>query len=215
MAGNRGIGVSAGFALRTCLVAVVACGGASPLARAQASASDTTDLPPAGYGTLRQEAVTIRIRTDVLEIRAFPLDERVIRLLAPDTYASFHRLLEDRRPEIDTLGERNGVESPTLVFVSFFGVQEGARFQPELLTITAQNRLFRPMAIVPLTPQWSAHQLTQRQTASGIYLFERGIRVLDPFDVTYDGVTSSDWARRLRTLDQERASVLARARRGP
>lgn len=213
MAGDRRAGVSTVCAIRSALLATAVCLGAPGLAHAQVSPPDTTDLPPAGYGTLRQESVNIRIRTDVLEIRAFPLDERVIRLLAPDTYASFHRLLEGRRSAIDSLARQNGVMAPTLLFVSFFGVQESARFQPELLTVTAQNRLFRPVAIVPLSPQWSGHQLNQRQTASGIYLFERGIRILDPFDLTYDGVTSSDWASRLRTLDQERASVLARAGR--
>ena len=181
-------------------------GGPTPAVRA-----DTTALPPAGYGTLRQEDVAIRLRAGPLDIRVIPLDERVLRLLAPDTYASLHRLREDRRDEIRAVQERAGVTGPTLFIVTFFGLQELARFEPELLTITAQNRVFRPIASLPLSPLWSGRQLGQRETATAIYLFGDGIRVLDPFAVSYENVTNRRWEDILRTLDRERASVFARA----
>lgn len=181
-------------------------------ARAQ-ERPDTTTYPPAGYGTLRQEDVAIDLRSGPVQIRVIPLDQHVIRLLAPDTYASLQRLLEERRTGADSLALRYGVHSPTLFLVSFFGLQDQARFEPELLTVTSQNRLFRPVEILPLSPLWYGRQLTQRQTATAIYLFEDGIRVLDPFEVAYDGVTNRQWERILRTLERERASVLARARR--
>lgn len=176
---------------------------------------DTTAWPPAGFGTLGQEQVAVRLSTPTIELRVLPLDERVIRLLAPDTYASFHRLLEKHRPQIDSIAFRRGIGVPAVLLVTFFGLEERARFEPELLSVSAQNRLFRPLEILPLSPQWLRRQLDQRQTASGIYIFPGDIRILDPFDVSYDDVVSRDWGDRLRRLDRERAGVLSRAGRRP
>lgn len=174
---------------------------------------DTTALPPPGYGTLRQEDVALQIRTGPLQIRAIPLDERVIRLLAPDTYVSLHRLRAQKLDEARAIAARYGVEDPTLFVVTFFGLQQRSRFQPELLTITGQNRFFRPLGILPLSPLWSGRQLNQRETATAVYVYEDDIRILDPFEMTYEGVSNRRWEQILRVLDRERASVLARSRR--
>ena len=58
------------------------------------------DLPPAGYGTLRQDQVGVRITTSGVMVRAIPLDERVIRLLAADAYRSLHELAASRSADI-------------------------------------------------------------------------------------------------------------------
>jgi hypothetical protein len=178
-----------------------------------APAQDTAaaGLPPAGYGTLRQEDVAVRLRTATLQIRALPLDERVTRLLAPDTYASLHKLQESMASGVAEAAARAGIHAPTLLFVTFFGIQEQARFVPDDLTITSRNRFFRPVAILPITPRWSEQQLAQRETASAVYLYEDGIALFDPFALSYGGTTSTDWERTLPTLDRERAAVLARA----
>ena len=169
------------------------------------------DLPPAGYGTLRQESVSLRVRTDRVQIQVVPLDERVIRLLAPDTYNSLHRLTRSKEAEVEVAARRNGLRDPTLFLVTFFGLQPDARFSPEDLTVTSQNRLFRPIDILPLSPLWSGHQISQRETAMAIYLYGDGIRVLDPFVVEYALIRNDSWEQILRVLDAERASVLARA----
>ncbi len=182
-------------------------------AHTPALAQDTTvaGLPPAGYGTLRQEDVAVRLRTATFQLRVLPLDERVIRLLAPDSYASLHKLQESMASGIAETAARAGVHAPTIVFVTFFGLQDQARFVPEDVTITSRNRFFRPVAILPITPRWSEQQLSQRETASAVYLYEDGIALFDPFAVSYGGTTSNDWERTLPTLDRERAAVLARA----
>lgn len=187
--------------------------GVAAPAGAQDVAPDTGGLPPAGFGTLRQEDVAIRLETATLQIRALPLDERVIRLLAPDTYGSLHRLLQARRSEVEAAASRYGLSRPALFLVTFHGLQDQARFEPEILSVTSQNRLFRPVEMLPLSPLWSSRQLHQRETATAIYLYEDGIRVLDPLVVSYGTITSTQWERILRTLDRERASVLARAAR--
>ena len=140
-----------------------------------------------------------------------PLDERIIRLLAPDTYGSMHRLLESKSDEIAGTARRYGIRDPVVFLVSFFGTQPQTRFDPDALTITGQNRFFRPAAILPMSPQFSDRQLNQRQTATAIYIYQDGIRLLDPFTLSYEGVSTNRWEQVLRTLDRERASVEARA----
>ncbi len=202
--------------IRLMLWAVPLALALSSVAPASAQENQTRDLPPAGFGTLRQESILIGLRAASLEIQVVPLDERVIRLLAPDTYASLHRLVENRAREIELVAERYGLRAPKLFLVTFFGRQVQARFEPEFLTITSQNRLFRVLEILPLSPLWSGRQLSQRETATAIYVFEDGIRILDPMTVAYSTITNDTWVATLRRLDRERASVIARAgRRNP
>lgn len=168
-------------------------------------------LPPAGFGTLRQEDVALLLQTETFQIRILPLDERVTRLFASDTYESMHRLLTSKTQEVEQIARRYGIRNPTLFLVTFFGRQDRARFDPEILTITSQNRFFRPVEILPITPIWSGRQLNQRETASAVYVFEDGIQLLDPFTVSHGAIASNAWEQILRRLDRERASVLARA----
>lgn len=198
------------------LTAALALG---PLGCAQAQerppvAPDDLDLPPAGYGTLRQDDVSLRLRSTTVQIQVVPLDERITRLLAPDTYSSLHRLVESKADEVAEAANRLGISEPSLFLVTFFGLERDARFNPDDLTITSQNRLFRPAQTFPLSPLWSAQQLGQRETATAIYLFEDGIRTLDPFIVEYVGQRNANWEQILRTVERERASVIARAAAG-
>jgi len=169
------------------------------------------DTIPVGYGTLRRDDIVMRFSTGSVEIQVLPLDEQVIRMLAPDTYRSLVQLIQSRRLDISEAAQRGGTETPTLVMVTFLGVVSQARFNPEDLNITSRGRLFRPVGIVPLSPTWSSYQLEARQQAVGIYLFEPGISVREDMLVTYGGLASISWVRSLRLLDQERARVKARA----
>jgi hypothetical protein len=169
------------------------------------------ELPPAGFGTLGQDDIGIRLRTPDFVISFIPLNEGVIRLLAPDTYRSMHRLLESKSQEIADAARRNGISQPSVFLVSFFGTQTRARFEAEALTITGQNRLFRPRAFLPLSPSFGERQVSLRETATAVYLYEDGLRLLDPFVLGYDGVTTNEWERILIALDRERAAVAARA----
>jgi hypothetical protein len=177
--------------------------------------SDSADLPPAGFGTLRQEQVAVRLATGSVQLRVLPLDERIIRLLAPDTYASLRQLRVAHADDVQRLATQHGLRRPDLFLVTFFGLESQAEFSPEDLTVTSQNRLFRPAGIIPLSAQWSVLQLKQRETASAIYLFEEGIVLLEPLTVSYDGVSSSQWEQALRAIEMERARVDSRAAATP
>jgi hypothetical protein len=169
------------------------------------------DTVPAGYGTLRRDDIVARFSTGTLEIQVLPLDEQVIRLLAPDTYRSLAQLVRSRAADLAAAAARGSAQNPTLVMVTFLGVVPQARFNPEELNITSRGRLFRPIGIVPLSPAWSAYQLDARQQAAALYLFEPGISLREELTVSYQGLSSDAWIHSLRLLDQERARVRARA----
>jgi hypothetical protein len=180
-----------------------------------ALAAQGADLPPPGLGTLRQDQVAVRLGTTSLAIRVLPLDERVIRLLAPDTYSSLAELKRSRAGEIAAASRRAGLDSATVFVVTFFGMAPNARFDPDQLYLASQNAFLRPIGVVPMTPQWGEAQLDQRQQAVAIYLFEPGIAILQPFTVFYGDQQSTAWESTLRVLENERARVLARAASRP
>jgi hypothetical protein len=169
------------------------------------------DTIPPGYGTLKRDEIVVRFATGQVEIQVLPLDEQVIRLLAADTYRSLTQLVQNRRDDVATAAARAGVDRPTLILVTFFGLVPQARFTPEELNVTSRGRLFRPVGIVPLSPTWGANQLEARQQAVAIFLFEDGISFRESLSVSYQGLTNDSWGRSVRALDRERARVAARA----
>jgi hypothetical protein len=205
-------------------VAVAAWGGLAPAQLA----GQNTDLPPIGYGSLRQDQVAVMITTDNLAVRAMPLDERVIRLLSPDTYSSLHALTESRgragpaaapaprgaRPRAGARGgaaRSSGRDTALAFVVTFFALQRQVVFSPDQVYIASQGAFFRPLAILPLTARWSESQLDQRQQAMAIYLFDASIPVMQPFTVFYGDRSSTAWENSINLLASERARALSRA----
>jgi hypothetical protein len=168
--------------------------------------------PPRGYGSLTQNDLALRIRTTDLDIRFVPLDARVTRLLAPDSWESMRSLVESRRRAIDSVANAAGVSRPGLALVTFFGQRANARFDPQTLTVVVRSRVFRPLGIVPFSGRFNSQQLDVREQVSGIYLFEEDLPVNDSFTISYAGQTSDDWQRKQQVLDRERARVALRER---
>lgn len=198
-------------------LAVASVAGGAACARAQtppagAAPADSVVVPPGVHGTLSQNEIAIRLRTDELEIRFVPLDIRITTLLARDGAESLQRLVERNRPAIDSAGRAAGVSEPGLALVTFFAQQPGARFDPELLTLTARNQFLRPMAIVPLSPRFGAAQLNARESAMAVYIFEELLPVWEPFTVNYENLVSREWERRLPILARERDRIAATPR---
>lgn len=169
------------------------------------------DTVPPGYGTLKRDDIAVRFATGTVEIQCLPLDEQVIRLLATDTYQSLTQLISSRADDITAAAERAGMDNPTLVLVTFYGLVPQARFNPEDLNISSRGRLFRPVGIVPLSPTWGSYQLDAREQAVAVYLFANGITFRESLSISYQGLTNEGWGRALRLLDQERSRVQARA----
>lgn len=196
------------------LGALISC---SPPVRVSAQAptlGTARDTVPAGFGSLRRDDIAMRLATDQLQVQILPLDERVIRLFASDTYRSLEQLLESRRQDIAEAARRAGLANPTLVMVTFFGLAPGARFTPEDVQLQSRGRLFRPVEIVPLSPTWNTLQLDQRQQAVAIYLFDEGMSWLEDLSASYQN-SAAAWTRALQLLEQERVRVRARAQSQP
>lgn len=196
------------------LCSAVLLSGRAAVAAAQEGEAATARLPPAGYGSLTQNDLALRIRTPDLDVRFVPLDARVTRLLARDSWESLRSLVESRRAAIDSVADMSGISRPGLALVTFFGQRANARFDPQTLIVLVRNREFRPLGIVPFSGRFTSQQLDVREQVSGIYLFEEDLPVNDSFSIQYAGQTSDDWQGKQRALDRERGRVAQRARGG-
>ena len=180
-----------------------------------AVAAAAQDTLPIGFGTLRRDDIVLGFATDQLELQILPLNQQVIRLLAPDTYRSLAQLIRSKDSLITDAARRAGLTATTLVLVTFFGKASGARFVPEDVTITSRGRQFRPLGFVPLSPTWNTQQLDLRQQAVAIYLYEDGIGWYEDLTVGYQSFSNAGWGHSMRLLQQERSRVLARAQSQP
>ena len=104
------------------------------------------DTVPPGYGTLKRDDIVVRFATGTVEIQCLPLDEQVIRLLATDTYQSLTQLIKARTDDVAAAADRAGVDHPTLVLVTFYGLVPQARFNPEDLNISSRGGCSVPWA---------------------------------------------------------------------
>ena len=181
------------------------------LAAPAVAAAQGGDLPPAGFGSLKQDQVAVTLATTSLAVRVLPLDERVLRLLAPDTYSSLHALVQSKAPAMAAASRAVGRDSAAAFFVTFFGLQPQATFIPDQVSIQSQGIFYRPLGIIPLSPQWNDARLDQRQQASAIYLFDPAIPVLQTFTVFYGEQNSASFDNSINLLQSDRARVLARA----
>lgn len=168
---------------------------------------------PAGFGTLRQDDIAVRIEIPGLIVRAIPLDENLIRLLTPDSYRALRELQESNKQAIAAVTRRTGARTPDLWYVSFYGVEPDVNFTPMDLLITSSGRDFRPLEVIPLSSGFGEQRLRQRETQSALYLFDESIDLDQPLSVTFQSVRSDAWEEILTRIERERALVRARATR--
>lgn len=192
--------------------ATAACSGGGAEAQTPSPNADAEDEArdqvPAGYGRLRQDDVTIQLRTGPLLLKVTPLAESVIRLTAPDTYARLHGLAVSRRQE----AARQAREpDPSLFLVSFFSYDKDVTYQPEEVWLFQQGRLMQPHAILPVTPEWGRQLLQQQGLQFAVYAYEGGIDLEIPLSLEYEGVQADTWESTIRTLQEERARVRSQA----
>lgn len=210
------------------LFALAACGGAttsqSPVGVRPAMAQDAGDgwqedleipgarpLPPAGFGTLSQDAITIPIEAGELLIKVTPLTEWVIRLTAPDTYRRLNGYKLSRGREIRDRTRRSGERGwPLVLFVSFYTLDVESTYEPFDLQVRSQNVLFRPFAILPVTPDFNRERLRQQESQIALYLFPGEIDLDLPLEIEYDNRRSRRWDGIKVVLDRELAKVMSR-----
>ena len=204
----------AGFASAIAIAAAMACAppsASSGVATAPIVEDTLAHGIPAGYGSLRQDDIAIRLEPQGLIVRAIPLDESVIRLLTADSYRALRDLEQSNRRTIEGIARRSGGRAPDLWYVSFYGLEENARFSPMELVITSGGQDFRPIDVIPLSTGFGEQRLRQRQTQSAVYVYPGDIDVDHPLTVSFQGQQSVIWEQLLQRIERERALVRARA----
>lgn len=218
------MGRRASFITLACVTAVCAISVSGCAAAANSGATATapvTGVPqadtaglallPPGYGSLRQDDLSLHIDAGTVLVRALPLDEALIRLLTPDSYRALHDLKEGSRSQIDAIARRYGGRPVSVWFVSFYGVEPNARFTPGDLTITSGGRDFRSYDILSLTVGFGENRLRQRETQSALYVYDGDVQVNQPVSIAYQGSFDGSWDQTLQTIERERAMVRARS----
>jgi len=219
------------WAIRASAVFLTACAsGPSPnvdagAVRAAAAIPDTTTrrsvadtlpgLVPPGFGTLKQDDLSVRLQSSSLQVRATPLDESIIRLLSPDSYRAMSELKRSKQDAIAAVARRNAVRELSLWYVSFFAVERGeTRFSPREFIIRNVGRDFRPLEVIPLTPGFGEQRLRQNGRQDALYVFDGQLDPQQPLTVGYATAQNDDWRNILPQIERERARVRGRAAAG-
>jgi hypothetical protein len=169
-------------------------------------------LVPAGYGSLKQEDVAIRVARRGLQVQAIPLDETIIRVLSPDSYRALREQLASRKPSLDSLSRRTGLSAFSVWLVRFHGLEQGETpFSPMEFIVTSVGRDFRPIEIFPVTPSFGQQRLRQREVQQALYAFDPQVDVNQPLTVQYETSRNSDWPLILSRIERERVLVRSRA----
>lgn len=171
-------------------------------------------MVPAGFGSLKQEDLALRITPgNGLQVRAVPVDERVLRLLSPDSYRALSELVASKARELDAVKQRVRLPSYSIWYVSFYALEQGeTRFSPLEFIINNVGRDFRPIDVVPLSNGFGEYRLKQRETQSALYLFDGALDVNQPLTGLMEGrASTTDWSRTLQVIERERALVRSRA----
>lgn len=191
---------------------LVASLGLTPALRAQDLPEDIDSLPAAGLGRLTQDQISITLRQGDLQIRFLPLNKGLLRLLAPDGFSSMRSILQSRQGAIDSAAQRAGITRPGVVLVTFFAQRANVTYQPQDLFLDQRNQIFRPVAIIPYSPGFTAQQLQARGQATAIYVFELPVPVFEGFQVGYGATVSDAWNDAMPTIKRERDRVVNRWR---
>jgi hypothetical protein len=203
------------------LALALACAGAAAGPGSDGITGDARPTPdrapqdtivPAGFGTLKQDDVTMSLRNGPLLVKVTPLAEPIIRLLAPDTYQRLRNLAESKREEAVRAA---GMDEPALFMVSFFSYQPDVEYVAEDLQLSHQGGLHGPIAVMPVTPGFGRQRLAQQDQQVAIYAFANRIDYQLPIVIRYGLEQSEHWITIVPRLEVERARIRARARTSP
>jgi len=166
-------------------------------------------LVPAGYGTLLQDQISLRLQSGALLIKVTPLDEGIIRLTATDTYERLRGLAEVHGPRAARTAM--GPE-PSLFLVSLFSYQPDVTYEPEELNLVNRGLRLRPQGIAPITPAWGTQRLGQQETRMAVYAFQGGIEWEADLVAEYQQLRNETWRDHiLPVVEAERGKVRARS----
>ena len=174
-----------------------------------------TGLIPAGYGTLRQDDISIKLSLEGVLVQLLPMNESVIRTLSPDAYRDLQNLRRSYSAQISAYASQYGLRDDNVWYVSFYGLAPDATFSPLDLIIRAPGRDFTPLHVIPITPGFGQNRLQVRVVQSAFYLFDDGLPLDQPLTVSMGDVTDNSWQITARKIAAEQAHIRARAARAP
>ncbi len=201
-----------------CGAAMLVSGCASVPAPGTADASpqivsQSATQVPAGFGTLRQDDIAIRLALPGgLQVRATPLNESFTRLLSPDINRALGELVASKQVELDQVKQRVRMPSYSIWLLDFFAQEQGeTRFSPLEIVIRNVGRDFRPLEVVALSPGFGEYRLRQRDTKSALFVFDGEVDENQPLSIIMETTESSGWQAVLQRVERERALVRSRA----
>ncbi len=174
-----------------------------------APGEQTPSLVPAGFGTLLQDQISLRLQSGQLLIKLTPLEEGIIRLTAPDTYNRLRGLAQVHGPR----AARTSVGTePSLFLVSLFSYEPDVTYEPEDLRLVNRGLRLRPEGIAPITPSWGTQRLEQQETRMAVYAFPGNIEWESELIAEYQQLRNESWRDQiLPLLEAEKAKVRARS----
>ncbi|MEP7382834.1 MAG: hypothetical protein ABI910_14185 [Gemmatimonadota bacterium] len=188
----------------------------TPIAPGSTGQDSAALLVPAGYGSLRQDDIALRVSQFGLQVRAIPLDETVIRVLSPDSYRAMHEIVASQLERLTALQRRTALPRLSLWYVSFFAIEQGeTRFSPMEFNISNVGRDFQPIDVIPLSPGFGSQRLRQREVQSGLYVFDGQVDVNQPLAIVYETARNDEWSILLHRIERERALARSRAAARP
>lgn len=196
------------------VLALCAC-APSGQAHSQQAADPMGLMPPMGLGSLTQEQISLTISTSQLTLRFEPLNERLLRLLAPDAYRALAGLIASRREAIDSVSRSSGASQPGLMLLTVYGRVTDVRFDPTLVGVAVNTRRIDAVGIIPLDANFARQQLDRQSVGMGLFVFSEELPVYSQMVFSYGSLAAEGWAQKIQTFDRELARVSSRARTQP
>ncbi len=160
--------------------------------------------PPVGFGTLRQEDVSIGMTSGDLRILVTPLHRSVTHVTAPDT--------ERRLNALTTAHAASGREDGAGLFlVTLYSDRPDVAFVPEDVQLVASGFRLRASMILPLTPRWGERRVGQREQEMAVYDFGPGVDLERDVVLVYGLLQAEQWTVITSRIQAERARVRTRA----
>ncbi|MBM4182765.1 MAG: hypothetical protein FJ207_00915 [Gemmatimonadetes bacterium] len=160
---------------------------------------------PSGFGTLRQEDVSIGLTSGDLRVLVTPLQRSITHVTAPDTERRLNALVEAHAAP--GRGDGSG-----LFLVTLYSDRPDVAFVPEDVQLISQGFRLRASAIAPLTPTWGGRRVAQREQEMAVYDFGSGVDLeRGELVLVYGLVQAAQWTTILPRIQAERARVRTRA----
>lgn len=189
--------------LTACMPATGGPEASAPAATPADARNGDPDVLPAGFGTLRQDDITVSMRHETIQVRVTPLADWILPLTVPDT----HRRLSATVARLDP-GLRSG-RVPVLVSL-FTEMAGGVPFEAGELTLVNRGRRYRPVSIQGLTSGWEQGRLDQGRPAQALYLFDASLDLEMDLVVEFGHTSTTAWNGVIPRLQTERARVRGR-----